>query len=551
MPYRLALAALVAASLTAQEPTPQPAPAANPYRLEPFHADFPVELEYPPHVTTEYVRTRRQILERLASNLQGNVRREAWQLATEFYWRAPEDAAQPLVEAMDRAFGKEGLDDVVKNCIEAMGRMANEEFDAPLRRALHHRNPVVQQAAFAALATSGKVATVRELAAAFPTMDGRARTAWLHAVRTRLGDEAPRLLKAVMMAPYPTHVRDQVLREALQMPAAAAKEILDGRWEEAVSEFKAVIAGVKHAAGDSLGTVWLRESLGSEDLTRLVHAIRHCAFGELGILREGLLRASTHLRPEVRLEVAKALTRVSGDDVADVYEVLSAPTEPWEIRAIALRELTRRGRGQAVTALLEELPTAGATRLQDLISQLSASGDPRAVPVLLDRFAKAPEGESRPFVQALAQNQSEAAAKALFALFRGPEKVVGRGNQQQLTTRNYLPTLFLNLRGSERVVVAEFLALPKEEWRLRAALLPTLAGIAADRGDKALQAECIEPLRTILFDRTELPQMRVLALNQLARRWLTIEDVLKLKNTHREEAPGLRALFGAFLTDAF
>src|SRR5687768_6496688 len=82
----LALASLFAAAIAqpadAQEQQ-NPAPgapgvaprAANPYRLQPFHADFPVELEYPPQVGLEYARTRRQILERLASNLQGNVRR--------------------------------------------------------------------------------------------------------------------------------------------------------------------------------------------------------------------------------------------------------------------------------------------------------------------------------------------------------------------------------------------------------------------------------------------------------------------------------------------
>ncbi len=560
MTSRLLLSAIAAAvwggAPAAQDPAAAPSDATgpgaaeNPYRLEPFHADFPVDLEYPPKIGAEYVRTRRQILERLANNLWG-ARRETWLAATEFFWRAPEDAVEPLTAAMDRAFGKPGLDDAVKNCVEAMGKMGTDAFDPALRRALQHPSPVVQQAAFAALATSGKVETLRELAPAFPHMDGRARSAWLRGVRLRLGADAAPMLRDVMMGKYPASVRDQVLREALQLPPQQAAEVLRGRWEEAVGEFKPIIAGVLHAAGDSRGTVWLREALQSEDIARLTLAVRHCGFGELGELREPLLRASTHLRPEGRLEVAKTLVRVPGDDVADVYEVLAAPNEPWEVRAIALRELTRRGRDQVASALLDELPTAGATRLEGVLNQLSASGDPRAVPVLLERFHKAPPGESRPFVQALAQNHSEAAARALCDLYEGPEIVVGRGNAGELTTRNYLPTLLLNLRGSERVVLARFRALPRDQWSLRAPLLPTLAGIAADRGDPQLAADCIAPLREILFDREELPQLRVLALNQLARRWLTIEDVLKLKNTHRDEAPGLRALFSDFLNDSF
>lgn len=543
--------ALPAAVLAAAAAAQQPETAANPYGLEPFHADFPVPLEYPPPLGLEYVRTRRQILERLAANLQGNVRREAWLIATEFFWRAPDDAVEPLVEAMDRALGDPALGDVARNCIEAMARMGREQFDGPLRRALQHKNPVVQQAAFAALAACGTPATLRELAAAFPRMDGRAQTAWLRHVRQRLGDEGIGLLAEVMMGPYPGPVRDRVLKEALQLPATAAARVLGGRWGEAVGEFQAILAGVLHAAGDSRGTVWLRDSLGSEDVGRLVLAVRHCAFGDVAELREALLRASTHLRPEVRLEVARTLARVPGDDVADVYEVLASPDETWDTRAIAVRELTRRGRARMVSLLLEEAATATGTRLQAIVNELSASGDPRGVPVLVERYRRAPPGEGRPFLQALAQNQSEAAARALLEILRGPDTVVARGADGDLTTRRYLPLLLLNLRGSEQVVLDEFLALPKEEWRLRAVLLPTIAGFAADRQDPKLREVCIAAVRTVLFDRQELPQLRVLALNLMQLRALTIDDVLRLRQVHRDEAPGLRALFADFLQDAF
>jgi hypothetical protein len=346
-------------------------------------------------------------------------------------------------------------------------------------------------------------------------------------------------------------VQEQLLLEVLQLPMDKAALVLKDQWQKAQGNMKAVIAGVLHAAGDQVGTVWLKDQLTSEDVARLGVGIKHCAFGEPGLLREDLLRASTHLRADVRFEVAKVLVRVPGDDVADIFEVLARPEEPWDMRAIALRELTRRGRTGFVATILDELPTANGTRLQVLVNELSASGDPRAVPVLVERFEKAPEGQGRAFLQGLAQNQSEAAAKALFAIFRGPEKVVGGAGANKLTTRSYLPTLFLNLRGVERVLLAEFLALPKEALALRAAMVPTLAGFAADRSDPSLQQACIEPLRTILFDRGEAPQLRVLVLNQLARRWLTIDDVLKLKNTRVDEAPGLRALFADFLNDAF
>ena len=252
-----------------------PAAAAdNPYRLAPFHADFPVELVYPPRHALEYTRTRRQILERLAVNLAGGGRVETWHVATEFYWRAPEDAAEPLVAAMDRAFSDPSLADVVRNCLEGIARMGGEQFDGPLRRALQHKEPNVVQAAFAAFATAGKLSTLRELAGAFEQMDSRARLGWLRGVRTRLGADAVPLLRQVMKAPYSVAVRDQVLQQALLMPLPQAAEILKVRWEDAAGEFKAIIAGILHATGDGRGTAWLLEALRSEDTSILSAAIR-------------------------------------------------------------------------------------------------------------------------------------------------------------------------------------------------------------------------------------------------------------------------------------
>ncbi|MBZ0150561.1 MAG: hypothetical protein K8J09_03445 [Planctomycetes bacterium] len=543
--------ACLACAAPAQQEALVPA-AGNPYRLQPFHADFPVELEYPPYATVEYERTRRQILAKLAENLAGNVRRESWMLATEFFWRAPEDAVEPLIEAMDRAMGNPALADVVKNCVEAMGRMAVPEFDPALQRARQHANPAVQQAAFLAMTACGTPATLRELGKHFMLMNGRARTAWLRAVRLRLGADGVEVLREIMVGPYSVVARDEVLKEALQLPPSAAAKVLRGRWDEAIGEFKAIIAGVLHAAGDAAGTAWLQDALGSEDLLKLTQAIRHCGFGELGSLREPLLRTSTHLRPEVRLEVAKALLRLDGDDVADIYEVLSGPDEPFEVRAIALRELTRRGRGKVVDVMLEELPTATGTRLSILLNELTASGDARAVPIMVDRFVKAGEGQGRAFLQSLSQNTSPAATAALLEIFQGPERLVSRSQTSGvLTTRNYVPTLLLNQRGREALVLQAFAALPAERWADRALLLPTLTGIAADRDDEPLREQCLAPVRKILFDRSELPQLRVLALNLLSRRWFTIDDVLRLKDCRRDEAPNLRRLFTDFLLDSY
>ena len=531
--------------------------APNPYNLKPFQAAFPTELEYPPMVAREYDRTRRQVLRQLASNLQGNVRRESWQIATEFFWRAPEDAIEPLIEAMDRAMGNPALSDVVRNCVEAMGKMALPDFDAALKRALQHKNPAVRQQAYVALSYSSTDETLKQLLADFVHMDGRARQAWLASVAKRLPEERAVMFRSLMSANFPGSIRDQILKEALTLPAKEAAMVLKVRWSEAVDEFKAIIAGVLHAAGDGSGSAWLQEALSGEDTARKMLAVRRCIYGDdadqsIGALRELLLKATTHLRPEVRLEAAKQLTRLTGDDVANVFEVLAAPDEIWEIRAIAVRELTKRGRSEIVSVLLDELRTATGTHLSNIINQLSASGDARAVPELVARFEKSPDGEGRQFLQAIAQNASEAAAEALCKLFAGPVQVVARADDDPLTTRNYIPLLLLNLRGSEQVVLQQFLALPKDAWELRSRLMTTVAGYAVDRRDqKDLSNACVEPVRAVLMDPDELPQLRVQALNLLARNWLTIDDVMRLQRIRRKESPGMRALLADFLLDAF
>ncbi|MFM1872107.1 MAG: hypothetical protein RL398_1529 [Planctomycetota bacterium] len=548
---RVALAAM----LTAVMATAQAAPAAevpgdNPYRLTPFHADFPVQLQYPNRYGLEYDRTRRQVLERLVANLQGNVRREAWQMAMEFFWRAPEDAVDPLVEGMDRWFGHP-VADVVRNCVEAMGKMRDERLDAALRRALEHPNEQVRQAALAALGRSGARATVLELGRFFGRMDGRSRASWLQAVRDRLGEERVGILRDLMNADYPSVVRDQVLEVALTLPAAEMAEVLRGRWNEALGEFKAIIAVALHQVGDTSGTAWLKDALEGQDLARLQMALKHLGRVELGVLRTATLLHSTHLRADVRLEVAKCLRFRDGDDIADVYEVLASPDEALDTREIALRELTRRGRSSAVTALLEEATTATGTRLQVLLHLLAVSGDDRGVQLLVERFERAPETERRPFLQALAQNNSAAAATALLDIFRGPPRIVGRGVDAAYTTIGYLSTLLLNLRGHEAAILEAYRGLPKDDHVRRASLLTTLAGLAADRTDETLRATCLEEVRRVLFDREECPQLRVLALNLLTPRALTVEDALKLKRQRFDEQPGLRALFADFLNEYF
>jgi len=88
----LHLAAALAVGALAAARAQQPAGAANPYGFEVWYADYPVELPLSPQVPMSvYERSRRQALEQVAANLQGNVSRAAWQMAMDFFDRAPAD----------------------------------------------------------------------------------------------------------------------------------------------------------------------------------------------------------------------------------------------------------------------------------------------------------------------------------------------------------------------------------------------------------------------------------------------------------------------------
>jgi hypothetical protein len=432
-----------------------------------------------------------------------------------------------------------------------MGKMGDLRFDAALQRALEHPNAQVRQAALASLGRSGQQETLRALGRHFEQMDGRARTAWLQAVLDRLPGERVAIMTQLLAANYPTAVREQILGFALQLPGAELATATRGLWDGATGKLKAVIAAALHQAGDGAGTAWLQSVLQGQDTQELLQVLEQLARCELGVLRSTVLQHSAHPRPDVRHGVAKLLAMVPGDDVADVFEVLASPEEPLDIREIALRELTRRGRPSAVGALVDEAATATGTRLQLLLHLLATSGDPRAVPLLVDRFGRAPETERRPFLQALAQNNSAAACEAMLTIFRGPPLVVGRGVDEAYTTVGYLATLLLNLRGHEAALLTAYRSLPKDDYLRRAALATTISGLAADRGDAATRDECLGELRRLLFDRDELPQLRVLALNLLTPRGLRVEDALRLKRQRFDEAPSMRALFADFLNEFF
>jgi hypothetical protein len=528
----------------------------TPYGLQPWYADWPVALTLPaPSPAATYQHTRRQALEHVVANLQGNTRREVWLMAMDFFDHAPDDAAEVLVAAVDRHYT---TPDVLTNVVEAMIRMPRPEFEVPLRRVVEHSNEAARQAGCAALAACASPATLVELFPLFRHgMNSRARAVWLRNARERMAKDAAPMLQKLMVTSTPPVLRDLILREALRFEPADGAVILGGMWEGAEGEFKAAIAGVLHSAGQVGGSLWLREALHSANGDLVVLALKQLAGRELGMLRDDVLLCSTHDDLQVRFALAKLLLGRPGDDITNVYETLATGTDLIETKCLALHELTLRGRTDAATPLLNDAATATGSHLEIALRLLAASADPRGVQVLCERFAKAPVEDGRQFLQALATSQAKGAAQALLAVFLADDRPVAPRDShgQQLTTLGYVPVLMLNVRGEERVVIDAWPKLARDDYRRRAQLLQVLCGYASDREDAELRASVVTIARQVLFDSGEVPQLRLQALNWLSQRVLTMDDVAELRRRQegasKGEPTGMRVLFKDFLFENF
>ena len=127
-----------------------------------------------------------------------------------------------------------------------------------------------------------------------------------------------------------------------------------------------------------------------------------------------------------------------------------------------------------------------------------------------------------------------------------PTPLVGEAK----TTLTYLPTLMLNVEGAEREMIQLFEELAGEDTLRRAYMLDLLGKIAAEREGQEIATELYGLLREVVFDRQELPQMRLAALTYL-RRDLNLDDAMKLKRSLSDEEPPMRMAFSDFLFDLF
>jgi hypothetical protein len=155
----------------------------------------------------------------------------------------------------------------------------------------------------------------------------------------------------------------------------------------------------------------------------------------------------------------------------------------------------------------------------------------------------APAGERRELLRAIALTSTPEAFGPLRDVFVSDD-TFAREN------RDYAAYLMNNCRGAEDRVLALLRELPREDYMRRAMMMGTASSIAADREDPAISAKVYGYLREVLADRTEIPQIRLSALERL-RRDLRLEDMKTIKGWLADEEEPMRKALTAFLFEFF
>ena len=133
-------------------------------------------------------------------------------------------------------------------------------------------------------------------------------------------------------------------------------------------------------------------------------------------------------------------------------------------------------------------------------------------------------------------------------LFLEPEGPISRGNDY--TTLTYLGVVLANLDSSSHELLGLFDELDPSDYRRRAILLHTVSGMAGLSDDAEFAERTRALQRRILRDPKEIPQLRLMALQDL-RRAMTIADAKALQKMLRKESPGMARALQNFLHEYF
>ncbi|MCC6782933.1 MAG: HEAT repeat domain-containing protein [Planctomycetes bacterium] len=534
-------------------PTPEgaasdaPKPVAPPITLTPWHADFP-GAPTRPHLSPRepgrtYDRTRRQALEAVVRKAAGAGTKESWRFARDFCGRLAGEDASVMVEALDRALQTKEESDWAENLLGSLATAKVPAAADAILRALESPRDALRDAAMEALVGCGTLESVRVAGGMIDRVGTRGIKAWADAARRFLPpEEIIAGYRRILADARAANVHSPVADAALLLPIDQALAVFEAFGDDVPILVRTRLVALHQATGDTAAELALREMLRSKDPAVRREAVAVLPLARLDDLLHELLQLSTDPDPMVRLGLVAVLGKQSGEDVDLTLDSLAVDSSA-EVRRAALAQLVLRQRRGVLDDLVQTVRTGTGAGMSLAIQDLVAARDPGVIPPLVERLNSAPDAEKDSFLRAIALTT---AAQA-FAPLRDVFLAVGTSDAKRL---GLIATLIPNCRGAEGEMLEFFRALPKADYVRRALLMNALANVALDRGAVEVAAPIFAELRRVFADTSELPQIRLFALEVL-RRDLTLDDQVRLRAMLRTEAPGMREVLQDFLFEFF
>lgn len=518
--------------------------------LSPWYGDFPFPVTLSPRAPGRwYDRSSRQALGQLVKNLQGNCSQAAWQHARMFFDHAPPGSAELLAAAADENYLAQGLAAYLENLVDAMWRVGDPSLVPVLLRLADHPKEPVATRAIGALVTCGTPEGLRQAEAKLGRLSMRAACDWLRAVARRAPQDAEATYKRYLRAPrLEKAVVQVILEETAKLPPAAgvaiAEMLSDPR--STTPEFALAAAAILHKAGDRRGTARLREFMRGDNPKLKAMAVTAAAEKDLELVLDDVLQLSLYEDAEVRLAVVQALATLPGDNIDDALTTLGADVSS-DVRRVALRALAQRGKRYHLDQLVERVRTGSGSNLSTALQDISASGDPKALAAVYERYKQTPITEQRAYMQALAYSRAPAVFPYLSEIFRAEEKVLTSSGQ---TTASNAALLMANVDGGLPSIIDLWRELPRADYRRRAYLIQAMASIAGFHEEGDTRARATEVFASVWRNRDEVPQLRLFALYH-HRRYLGLDDVAALKESIAAESEPMQRALNDFLLEFF
>ena len=218
------------------------------------------------------------------------------------------------------------------------------------------------------------------------------------------------------------------------------------------------------------------------------------------------------------------------------------------VRQSAYFGLKQRGETKPLAELLEVARTGSGNVKAHAIADLVGCQYEKVVVLLVELYGKADGTAKVRRIRDIAMSKTKAAFGALKKIFMEPEHRLP--TRLGYTNVTFLGIHFSNLEGSMEAVVGLLELLPRKDYRRRAALLNALANAAGARDEAPWTRAAYEALRRVAFNRKEIPQMRLLALDYL-RKDIRLEDAMNIKRGLRKESRPMQRYLSDHLLEFF